>query len=1665
MKIVSRITYIFCFLLFGGIVVDAQIKHANEWINPSKQYLKLKVAENGIYKVTYEDLETAGFLANKIDGAALKLFNFGTEQALHVSNNDFGPGSHFEFYGKKNTIGLDSLLYDDWQKDLFNPEYSLVNDTNAYFLTLAPETSNKRFTLVQPNYNNITITPFPYYLHEEKIVHGSTFFKNVDGDIRFSNFEPSEGFGTAPIQTSTTSFPVSQLYSNASKPVLEFRTGANGLLSRIEISWNNQPKETKIINPKLTSSFSYDLENTELLSNNTLNIKNTYSVNDRHRLAYAKLTYARSFDFNNKEDFHFLMPASATALRLLEISNFKSNNQVVFLYDIEKNIRYSTQINNAVVKVQINPSATQSRFLLISENASKKVPQISEFKPKAFANNGQEYVIISNKTLYNSGPDYVTEYAEYRSSPIGGGYKTEIVEIQDIYDHFGYGIDRHFVGVKQFSAYMKDIWDATKFVFIIGKGVEYPSMRTTNDIVNNDNRIFFVPTFGYTASDNMLFSERNYPDPYFAVGRLAARTQEDIKNYLNKIKQYDQSPLSPSTIEDQYWMKRVLHLGGGKDVGEQTNIQNGLNNMASILRDTILGADVYSFFKKNSEIIEFNINEEITNLFDQGVNVVNFFGHSGVGTWDFPLENPRNFKNLGKYPFINSFGCYSGNLHGISKGISESFVLEQDKGAIAFFASTGTAYIHELSVYGYKMYSTMLNENRHKTIGETIKKLAFEDRNAESSKYALLTQLTFHGDPAIKLHLDDAPDYIFDEKSVKTNPSAVQASIQNYTLEIEVANIGAHLLDTFDITFYHHQPDEKTIDTIVVRSEGIANKKSISVPLKNYEGISVGKNKILAKIDIANVILEQPTPAAEANNELVINNQLGFEYFVTANNAVAIYPPDFAMINTKDHFVLKASTSVVPVIKGNFVFQIDTTAYFNSPIKETGTVTSEGGLISYPPKMALVNNRVYYWRVSPDSLSPIENFKWSQASFAYLPDEEEGWNQSHFFQFQKNDFNDLIINEKTNRKFEFLFEKYGVQIKNKIYDADDSPYYIRNNINFGSVRRAFNYTGAGFIFLIIDHVKGEILNDPSGSFGSIPPGGSDPSAAYAFSAKTPNDRKKIMDFIDAIYKENTSIIVLSAIANSSEDLSIPSWESDKSLFGTNLFETFEKIGASEFNRFKNVGTVPYIFIGKKNHLGTSEIIEEKIAFSIDEILVANVAVDALLKKQGENNSVTIGPAQKWNDLKFKINEKSINDNSLIDLKALNDQGNSVILKENIVQNISLKDIDPIKYKTIYLKNTLIDSIDASASQMEYWRISLINLPDIAISYIKSEPNIANEEINQGENIKLYYEVSNVNYTEMDSILVKYTMTTGNNQSTTTFKKLKPLKAGEKLNDIAEFNVGNGNFSEIRFSVEVNPNQTPEELHTFNNVISLQYNVAKDKENPLLDVYFDGIKIMDGDIVSPKPEILVTLEDKNNFLPITDPELFEIKLDTGRNQYLEIPMSSPQIKFTPADQNNTTAKVHFYPTLRDGDYKLIVQGKDASGNKSGINPRSIAFKVIEKQSISNVLNYPNPFSTSTQFVFTLTGEEVPDIMSISIMTITGKVVKEITKEELGPLRIGINRTEYKWDGTDDFGIKLANGVYLYKVNSRKQNGEKYDQYNVNKIDNLFKDGFGKMVILR
>ena len=81
-----------------------------------------------------------------------------------------------------------------------------------------------------------------------------------------------------------------------------------------------------------------------------------------------------------------------------------------------------------------------------------------------------------------------------------------------------------------------------------------------------------------------------------------------------------------------------------------------------------------------------------------------------------------------------------------------------------------------------------------------------------------------------------------------------------------------------------------------------------------------------------------------------------------------------------------------------------------------------------------------------------------------------------------------------------------------------------------------------------------------------------------------------------------------------------------------------------------------------------------------------------------------------------------------------------------------------------------------------------------------------------------------------------------------------------------------------------------------------------------------------------------------------------------------------------------------------------------------------------------------------------------------MTSNGIVVKEIFQDELGPIRIGDNITDFTWDGKDQYGDLLANGVYFYTVTAKIQ-GKDVDLIADETDGEFFRKGIGKIVILR
>ena len=328
-----------------------------------------------------------------------------------------------------------------------------------------------------------------------------------------------------------------------------------------------------------------------------------------------------------------------------------------------------------------------------------------------------------------------------------------------------------------------------------------------------------------------------------------------------------------------------------------------------------------------------------------------------------------------------------------------------------------------------------------------------------------------------------------------------------------------------------------------------------------------------------------------------------------------------------------------------------------------------------------------------------------------------------------------------------------------------------------------------------------------------------------------------------------------------------------------------------------------------------------------------------------------------------------------------------------------------------------------------WKIYYQPLPEGAIA-----PNVMidfRDSLEIGEPLKLEVAFKNVSPHPFDSVAVKLNILDKNNvPQNIVVPKQKPLVSGDTI--VLRMNIDSKKFGDGNtLFLEFNPAGNHPEQYHFNNFLFKDFYVKVDRSNPMLDVTFDGVHILNRDLVSARPHIQIKIKDEAKFLLLNDTALSSVQIRYPDGTIRTHHFDNDTLRFTPAtSSSDNSAVVDFYPSFDqqfnpEGDeYELIVNGKDRSGNKAS-NEYRIAFTVITKAMISNMLNYPNPFSTSTAFVFTITGSEIPQNMKVQILTVTGKIVREVTKEELGPLHIGRNITEFNWDGT-------ANGhATLYK----------------------------------
>ncbi len=372
---------------------------------------------------------------------------------------------------------------------------------------------------------------------------------------------------------------------------------------------------------------------------------------------------------------------------------------------------------------------------------------------------GSEYLLISHERFRNE-PSLLRLDSLRRASFNGSA---DTIWVSQIYEQFNWGIPSP-EAIREFLRYAYENWPTRPtHACLVGDGV-----YSIRGYTGNGNLIppFYPPVVvvGVVAAD-ILFGCVSGPPwditPDIAVGRISARTPEELETYVSKVWQYE--------VVSDY--SSAFH--------------------STLLFVADLNDGQYNFSKTYSEYIirltDDNVNIErvyldslpagqgpaaLRRAFRRGATVVNYNGHGGGGVWSgtelLDVGGVRLLTNRRAFPFVTNFTCYVGSFDDQNQAavLGEAFLFSRSNtgdlvGAIGVYSSSGVGWAGDGRTLQRTLYD-FISENRGLTIGQIVQinktrhwanHTALQPRLQLSVQYSSLMMMNLLGDPGLKLAL------------------------------------------------------------------------------------------------------------------------------------------------------------------------------------------------------------------------------------------------------------------------------------------------------------------------------------------------------------------------------------------------------------------------------------------------------------------------------------------------------------------------------------------------------------------------------------------------------------------------------------------------------------------------------------------------------------------------------------------------------------------------------------------------------------------------------------------------------------------------------------------------------------------------------------------------
>ena len=643
---------------------------------------KLLVDQDGMYRVTYDDLQAAGFPLDGLVPASLRLHNRGQEAAIYVAgeqDGQFNPGDFFLFYGQ-------------------NPR-SKYTDTNVYWLTWNEGADGLRMQarLGTPAQALPVSGSFTRTVHlEQNLLYRSAQVSGPDLDRWYWRILPD------PVSGATrTGFEVS-LDQVSSQPVSATLRGLFKSFSatprhHTQVLVNNHlvydTYWPSLAEHSFTSRFpqSFLIEGTNWIT--VVQPRDAPITADTLFINWLELDYARRYTAADDE-MPFLGHAGD---REYQLDGFSTASMQIFDVTAPEQ---PARITGAVIELlgetyqarfQQN-LAGEGRFVALSEARLRTPVKIfedaaSDLRASA---NGADYILITYHDFY----DAVQPLADYR---LGQGLRVKLIDVQDVYDEFNAGlVDPE--AIRSFLEYAYASWQAPApaYAVLVGDGNVDPKNY------QGFSPVSYIPPYladvddllGETAADNRFVSVSGsdiLPDMH--LGRLPVRSAAETAMVVERILAYEQNPAAGD------WAQKVMFVADDNDTNHDFGDYS--NQIADYHLPPPYTSEKIYYLETHTTAI--SARKAITEGINQGRLVVSYIGHAGFQKWAatptlFGLPDIARLTNADRLPFMVPMTCLEGYYIWSpdpaqvpdSSSLAEALVRTPGKGAIASFSPTGS---------------------------------------------------------------------------------------------------------------------------------------------------------------------------------------------------------------------------------------------------------------------------------------------------------------------------------------------------------------------------------------------------------------------------------------------------------------------------------------------------------------------------------------------------------------------------------------------------------------------------------------------------------------------------------------------------------------------------------------------------------------------------------------------------------------------------------------------------------------------------------------------------------------------------------------------------------------------------------------------------------------